>query len=391
MAAIEGHVEDGWGKAADAFRRNFDEFDDLGAAVSVYHEGQVVIDLWGGVADSKTGSAWNQDTIVNIFSTSKGVLALCALMLVDRGQLDLDARVVDYWPEFGAEGKDGIPVHWLLSHRSGLPVFDDPPSMTAEEAAAWFPIVRALEAQKPLWEPGTECMVHGVTMGNLVGEVIRRIAGKTVGQFMATEMSGPLGLSLWCGLPQEEEHRVTLIVGDKSMEDRLVANFPPDSVALRALTVNGAWPVSLVTEDGGGMNSRVVRGGEFPACAMTGDARSLARMYAASVGEVDGIRLVGSDLVERATVNQTAGIPVFGGRGGPADQHPLGLGFLLSSPMMPGVGPRSFGDPGAGGSVAFGDIDASIGFAYVMNKMMGYMDGDPRAPGLMKAVQEILG
>ena len=144
MAAIEGHVEDGWGKAADAFRRNFDEFDDLGAAVSVYHEGQVVIDLWGGVADSKTGSAWNQDTIVNIFSTSKGVLALCALMLVDRGQLDLDARVVDYWPEFGAEGKDGIPVHWLLSHRSGLPVFDDPPSMTAEEAAAWFPIVRAL-------------------------------------------------------------------------------------------------------------------------------------------------------------------------------------------------------------------------------------------------------
>ena len=204
---VQGHVEEGWGKVADAFRANFEgNPGEVGAACCVYADGRPVVDLWGGLADREANRPWNKDTIVAVASTTKGATAICAHLLVQRGELDLDAPVVKYWPEFGAAGKEQIPVRWLLSHQVGLPVIDGP--LTFEEACAWDPVIRALEAQKPEWEPGTEHVYHSMTFGFLVGEIVRRITGKSLGTFFADEVAAPLGLSAWIGLPEEQEGRV---------------------------------------------------------------------------------------------------------------------------------------------------------------------------------------
>jgi CubicO group peptidase (beta-lactamase class C family) len=207
---VQGHVEEGWGKVADAFRANFEANPgEVGAACCVYVGGRPVVDLWGGLADREANRPWNEDTIALVASTTKGATAICAHLLAQRGELDLDAPVVQYWPEFGANGKEQIPVRWLLSHQAGLPVIDTP--LTFEDACAWHPVIRALEAQEPLWQPGTEHLYHAETFGFLVGEVVRRITGKSLGTFFADEVAAPLGLSAWIGLPAEEEQRVTRI------------------------------------------------------------------------------------------------------------------------------------------------------------------------------------
>ena len=207
---VQGHVEEGWGKVADAFRANFEGSPgEVGAACCVYVDGRPVVDLWGGLADSEANRPWDKDTIVAVASTTKGATAICAHLLVQRGELDLDAPVVKYWPEFGAAGKEQIPVRWLLSHQAGLPVVDGP--LTFEEACAWHPVIRALEAQKPEWQPGTEHVYHSMTFGFLVGELVRRITGKSLGTFFAEEVAAPLGLSAWIGLPEEQEGRVARI------------------------------------------------------------------------------------------------------------------------------------------------------------------------------------
>lgn len=204
---VQGLVAAGWGKVADAFRANFEGTSgEVGAACCVYVGGLPVVDLWGGLADSKTHRPWSQDTIVQVASTTKGATAICAHLLVQRGELELDAPVVKYWPEFGANGKDQIPVRWLLSHQSGLPVVET--RLTFEEALAWDPVIRALEAQKPLWRPGTEHVYHSMTFGYLVGEIVRRISGKSLGTFFADEVAGPLKLNAWIGLPEEQESKV---------------------------------------------------------------------------------------------------------------------------------------------------------------------------------------
>ena len=172
-------------------------------------DGRPVVDLWGGLADREANRPWDKDTIVAVASTTKGATAICAHLLAQRGELDLDAPVVKYWPEFGAAGKEQIPVRWLLSHQAGLPVVDGP--LTFEEACAWHPVIRALEAQKPEWQPGTEHVYHSMTFGFLVGELVRRITGKSLGTFFADEVAAPLGLSAWIGLPEEQEGRVARI------------------------------------------------------------------------------------------------------------------------------------------------------------------------------------
>jgi CubicO group peptidase (beta-lactamase class C family) len=185
-----------------------------------------VVDLWGGLADREKNRPWERDTVVGVASTTKGATAMCAHLLVQRGQLDLDAPVIRYWPEFGAAGKEKIPVRWLLSHQAGLPYVDTP--VTFEEACAWDPLIRALEVQKPLWTPGTEHLYHAMTYGFLVGEVVRRITGRSLGTFFAEEIARPLGLSAWIGLPEEIEPRLARIEAApfpyNSMED-LVTDF----------------------------------------------------------------------------------------------------------------------------------------------------------------------
>ncbi|GHO48531.1 serine hydrolase domain-containing protein [Ktedonospora formicarum] len=405
---IQGHVEDGWGKVADVFRANFEgNPGEIGAACSVYVGGRPVVDLWGGLADREANRTWDKDTIVAVASTTKGAAAICAHLLVQRGLLDLDAPVVKYWPEFGAAGKEQITVRWLLSHQAGLPFIDGP--LTFEEACEWHPVIRALEAQKPLWKPGAEHVYHAATFGFLVGEVVRRIAGKSLGTFFADEVAAPLGLNAWIGLPEEQEGKVARVEYAapftlEEMIDGMTENFGldretvvawvnsmwgPDSVQTRAGLLGGAMDPST-----GYMNTRAWRAAEFPCCNMYADARSLARMYAATVSEVDGVRLLDPATVERMTVVQTDktrmnGLPA--GLNLPAERSfYMSLGFWRSCPPMPMVGPASFGHPGSGGSIAFGDPDAGVGFSYIMN-LWSFRIGEPRASDLAAAVVACLG
>ncbi|MBO0727815.1 MAG: beta-lactamase family protein [Acidimicrobiaceae bacterium] len=382
---IEGQVDAGYEGVREAFANNFSSHGDVGAAFCLYVQGRKVVDIWGGLADAKAGRKWDEDTLTLVYSTSKGVSAICAHLLAQRGQLDLDAAVSDYWPEFGQAGKAQIPVRWLLSHRAGLPVIDR--HLTPEEALAWDPAIDALAAQAPIWEPGTKHGYHALTYGWLVGEVIRRATGRTVGEVLAEEVSRPLGLDLWIGLPEAEEERVCRLIPVEPVQytpDQVSALPPerlamlkamasPDSLAMRALNV---------TDPPFNFNSRAVHAGQLPAANAIGTARALAKLYAASIGEIDGIRLLEPATVKDATLEQATG----------PDQVLLqetrfGSGFFLPSPFSPLMGPRSFGHAGAGGSLAFADPEREIGFAYVMNRMQQNLSGDPRTADLIAAAR----
>ncbi len=401
--AVHGYVEEGWGKVADAFRANFDgDPGEVGATCCVYVDGRAVVDVWGGLSDAEAKRPWNEDTIALVASTTKGATAICAHLLAQRGELDLDARVAEYWPEFGAAGKERIPVRWLLSHQAGLPVVDGP--LTFEQACAWQPVIRALEAQKPAWRPGTEHLYHSVTFGFLVGEVVRRITGRSLGTFFADEVAVPLGLSAWIGLPEAHEPRVARVgyAAPFTLEEMTAgmiettgldrdtvvawmdAVWSPGSVQARAAELGGALdPTSDYP------STRAFRAAEFPFGNMLSDARSLARMYAATVSEVDGVRLLDPATVEQMTAVQTDRTRMHGLPPQltiPADRSfYMSLGFWRACPPMPWVGPGSFGHPGSGGSVGFADPDAGVGFGYVPN-LWSFRIGEPRASNLAAAV-----
>jgi CubicO group peptidase (beta-lactamase class C family) len=404
---IQGHVEDGWGKVADAFRANFDGSPgEVGAAVSVYADGRPVVDLWGGLADRDANRPWGRDTLAEVASTTKGATSICAHLLVQRGQLDLDAPVVRYWPEFGAAGKEDIPVRWLLSHQAGLPVIDT--ALTFADAVAWHPVIRALELQQPLWQPGTEHMYHAHTFGFLVGEVVRRITGKSLGTFFVEEVARPLGLSSWIGLPEEQRDRVARVsyapftleeltaglieatgLDADTVTAWMQAQYTPGSAAARASELGGAFdPTSDM------VNDYAFLAAEFPAANMVTDARSVARMYAATVSEVDGVRLLDAATVERMTVVQTDTTRMHGLPPGlmlpPDRSFWMSLGFWRACPPMPMLGSGSFGHPGSGGSIGFGDPDARVGFGYQTN-LWSWNIAETRASSLAAAVRGCLG
>jgi CubicO group peptidase (beta-lactamase class C family) len=403
---VRGHVEDGWGKIADVFQANFEGSPgEVGAACCVYVGGRPVVDLWGGLADREANRPWDEDTIALVASTTKGATAICAHLLAQRGELDLDAPVVKYWPEFGAAGKEHILVRWLLSHQAGLPAVDGP--LTFEDACAWHPVIRALEAQKPEWQPGTEHVYHSMTFGFLVGEVVRRITGKSLGTFFADEVASPLGLSAWIGLPEDQERRVARIEYAPFTIEAMTAGMieatglDADTVTSWMSAVWGAGSVQARASEVGGAftgsdypSTRAYRAAEFPFGNMFTNARSLARMYAATVSEVDGVRLLSPAAVETMTAVQTDRTRMHGlppGLKVPADRSfYMSLGFWRACPPMPWVGPSSFGHPGSGGSVGFADPDAGVGFGYVPN-LWSWNIAEPRAKNLAAAVATCLG
>ncbi len=391
MTEVHGFAKPGFEAVEDAFRANFDVHGDVGAAFCLYVGGEPVVDLWGGVADVGTSRAWEEDTLQLVFSTTKGVAAICAHLLAQRGGLDLDAPVAALWPEFAAEGKERVTTRELLAHRSGLPVVDG--TVAPDEVLAWDPIVQRLAAQRPIWEPGTAHGYHALTYGWLVGEVVRRATGRTLGTYFADEVAGPLGLDLWIGLPESEEPRVSTLIGSEwtvgaTLSDELLASLPEE---VRALVVAFADPEGVsqraltVTTPPLDWNSRAVHAAEVPAANGIGTARSLAKLYAACVGEVDGTRLLEPATAADASRPQSDG----------PDQVLMvptrfGSGFFLASSFSPLFGPTSFGHAGAGGSLAFADADASIGFGYVMNRMQQNLAGDPRTLALIDAVKRSL-
>lgn len=380
---VHGTVAVEFQSVADAFAANFVEHGEVGAACSVYLDGEPVVDIWGGSADVEQARPWTEDTIVITFSCTKGATAVCANKLVQEGRLDPDAPVAKYWPEFAANGKAHIPVSWALSHRAGLAEVQG--DFTLDDVAAWDPIVEGIAAQAPVWEPGTAHGYHTRSYGWINGEIIRRITGVSMGQYYAKEVAAPLGLDFYIGAPEELDPRIARLypaVHDADTQ-ALIDAVLADQSTLMGRVMSGPSGLFACNDM---WNTRRMRAAEMPSSNGHGDARSLARMYAACIGEVDGVRLLSDETVERASRVLSDGPDCVIGQ-----PLSIGLGFMLASTFPKGVGARTFGHSGAGGSTAFADPDRGLAFAYVMNQMkMSMTNLDPRGEALVSATYKAL-
>jgi CubicO group peptidase (beta-lactamase class C family) len=359
---IHGHCEPRFAAVKDAFAKNFDDGLEFGASFAATQDGEPVVDIWAGDADG--ARPWERDTIVNVYSTTKAMAALCTLILVDRGQVDLDAPVARYWPEFGQAGKDALPVRYLLSHTSGLAGWTEPISI--EDLYDWDRVTGLLAAQKPFWDPGTASGYHALTFGYLLGEVLRRVTGRTLGAFFREEVAEPLGADFHIGLPEEHDPRVGELIPPS--DAALGAELDPESVAGKIL---GNPQVTALAS-----RTRAWRAAEIPAANGHGNARAVARVAAAMAcgGELDGVRLLTQATLDRTIEEQCYGTDLVLG-------VPIrwGLGFGLTSREIPiGPNPRTFFWGGWGGSLVVVDLDARVSFSYVMNRMGSGTMGDTR-------------
>jgi len=365
---IDGDCDARFAAVRDAFAASFDASREVGASFAATVGGRMVVDLWGGHADVARTRPWRRDTIVNVFSTTKAMTALCAHILVDRGLLDLDAPVTRYWPEFAAAGKETIPVRMLLSHTAGLAAIRQ--KLALEVLYDWDRYAAVIAAEAPWWEPGTANGYHAVTFGHLVGEVIRRISGRSVGQFLRDEVTGPLGADFHIGLPPSEDGRCGEMVRPTAVENASagLAEPAPDSLRAKVLGNPVLRPEVANTADW--------RRAEIPAANGHGNARSVARVLSAMAcgGSVDGVHLLGAESIARAIETQAWAPDLVLGF-----KIKWGLGFMLVSEQLPlSPNPRTFGHGGWGGSLGFADLDAGVSWAYVMNKMTPGTAGDPR-------------
>jgi len=382
QSTAEGFVAPGWEPVRAAFERNFELGEEVGASAAVYHRGQLVVDVHGGVFAAGSDRPYDDSTLQLMFSTTKGIVAIAVAMCAQRGLIDYDATVATYWPEFAAQGKGEATVAQLLSHQCGLIAPDAP--VTLADALDWKTITSMLADTKPDWPIGTGHGYHAVTFGWLAGELIRRTDGRSPGQFLADEIAGPLGVDLWIGLPEEMEARVSPIIGRPLNEDNpdptiramLEMFLGPDTRGGRALFLNGAFLV----EDA--FNRRDVHAAEIPAANGIGTAAALAKVYAATMAEVDGVRLLDRATLDRARTTIT-----------PSNEPDLclvmpttfGLGFMTHGMFTPFSGPGSFGHSGAGGSNAFAQPERELAVAYVMNKMATNLAADARAQRITDA------
>jgi CubicO group peptidase (beta-lactamase class C family) len=377
MASVQGECVPRFGALREVFEKSFAAGEEVGASFAATQDGELVVDLWGGHADALLSRAWQRDTIANVFSTSKAMAALCIHMLADRGKLDLDAPVARYWPEFAAAGKSALPVRHLLSHRAGLAALRT--KLPTEALWDWRRMTDALAAEAPWWEPGSANGYHAMTYGFLVGEVLRRVDGRTLGAFFRDEVARPLGADFHIGLPASEDARVAEMVPPSAAEVAAAgaaAQPAPDSLLAKVM---GNPPLAPETA-----NLPAWRRAEIPAANGHGNARSVARVMAALAcgGSLGGVRLLGADALARATREECSGTDLVLG-------VPLswGLGFMRSSESLP-LSPtgRAFGHGGWGGSLGIADPDARVSWAYVMNKMSAGTLGDPRAFRLAQAL-----
>ncbi|MEU6592643.1 serine hydrolase domain-containing protein [Streptomyces sp. NPDC046881] len=383
---VHGTVAGGFEPVREAFAANFALLGERGAAVAVYRDGHRVVDLWAGTADVDGTAPWQPGTAQIVRSATKGVAAAALLLLHQRGELDLDAPVGTYWPEYKAAGKEHTRVRHLLAHRAGVPVLDRP--LTPAEAADPDVGAAAVAAQAPVWEPGTAHGYHAQTYSWLTGELLRRVTGRPVGEWIAQEIAGPAGADLWLGLPQGQHARVGRVGpvdapesagGLKTRPKRAVAEAyaDPESLTRRAFAAITPLPDE---------NDPAYRAAALPASNGIATADGLARFYASLIGEVDGgTRLFTPETVALARAEQSAGpdrVLVVGTR--------FGLGYMLHGAASPLLSPGSFGHPGRGGALAFADPESGIAFGYVTNGFRQSVTADPRAQALVRAVRTAL-
>ncbi|MFH8974972.1 serine hydrolase domain-containing protein [Streptomyces sp. NPDC017890] len=395
-AVVRGRVRPGWEAVRDAFAHG--QADDPGAAqLAVHHHGRQVADLWTeGKAPTVAARPFGPDSITVLMSVTKGLTAVCAHLLRERGLLDLRAPVARYWPEFAAAGKSETTVTDLLAHRAGLPAFTDDaagvglPGLLDGDAR-----VGALAAMRPVWEPGTAYLYHALTYGHLIGEVVRRVTGTSIGAFFAREVAGPLRLNLWMGLPRSAEDRFVpqfAVRPAPSAEqiDAAVGGLglaPGDRLASALRASAGELAAALEA-----FGTRRGRACEIPAAGGIGDARSLSRLYAALIGEVDGIRLLSAPAVDRARAPHTDHLspPRRLRRSDGPDRSRFGLGFELPRPGEPLLGEGSFGHAGAGGRLGMAHPESGLAVGYVCTAMAWEPSAgpDPRWTPWSAAVRE---
>jgi CubicO group peptidase (beta-lactamase class C family) len=361
MAEIHGVCEERFGQVREVLAASLDD-EDVGASAAVYVDGEPVVDIWGGYADAARTISWERDAIVNVWSITKTMTALCALILADRGDLDLAAPVATYWPEFAAAGKERVRVRHVLSHTAGLPMWDEP--MTVEDLYDWPTATARLAAQAPRWEPGTMAGYHSLTQGYLIGEVVRRVTGRSPGTFFAEEVAGPLGADFHIGLPPEHDHRVAPLIPPPT---ETVRSGPPGNPEVSPEAANtSAW-----------------RRAEIPAAGGHGNARSVGAVQSvlACGGAARGVRLLSQAGCERALEEQFDG----------TDQ-------ILDVPIRYGMGyglyeSRTCYWGGRGGSLVWIDLDARMTVTYVMNQMLSKDTstlGDDRGRNITLAAQKAL-
>ncbi len=388
MTQISGDCDSRFEQVRDAFEANFVAGKEIGASVCVSFDGKPVVDLWAGHADMARTRPWHRNTIVNVYSTTKGLGALCANLLADRGTLDLDAPVARYWPEFAQAGKATLPVRYCLSHQAGLSAIRKP--LAADDIYNWNKMCDALAAQEPWWPPGTAHGYHAFTYGWLVGEIVRRVDGRSVGRFFREEIAHPLALDAFIGCGPELDARIADLIPSPPAAAGardLLAEMMADKESLAGKTfANPVLPPGTV-------NSRAWRAAEI--CSANGhtNARSLARFYAAAGaftrGEsFNGVQLVSQAGMERARTEQVAGVDKV-----LQLSNRIALGFMLPSPMRRfSDNPRAFGHAGAGGSLGFCDPENRISFGYAMNQMQsGGPGGDPRWWPMIGAMYQAIG
>jgi CubicO group peptidase (beta-lactamase class C family) len=375
---IEGFCDERFERVKKAFERNFKEGLDVGASFAATLNGEFVIDIWAGYADANKTKLWEKDTIVNVYSTTKIMTVLCTLMCVDRGLLNFDDPVSKYWPEFADNGKENILIRHILSHTSGVAGFEE--KVHYKTLYDWEKVISLLATQKPWWEPGTKSGYHAITHGYLLGELVRRVTGKSLGTFFKEEVAKPLKADFHIGLPEAHDHRVAELIPAPPLEIKGLMSSDPNSIAKRVL-MNPILSSSLTT-------TRQWLAAEIPAANGQGNARSVARV--ASIlscgGTYQNFKLLSSKVLEQSIQEQSHGKDLVLG-------FPMrfGLGWGLTSKEMPlGPNPRTFFWGGWGGSMVIIDLDAKLSFAFVMNKMVSTTTGDPRTIRLMSAIYRSL-
>ncbi|MHA2051484.1 MAG: serine hydrolase domain-containing protein [Promethearchaeota archaeon] len=375
---IKGYCKEGFESVKEVFAENFTSGLDVGASLALTINGKFVIDIWAGYRDEAQTQPWERNTIVNVYSTTKVMTALCVLMLVDRGKIDLDAPVSEYWPEFAQAGKEKLPVRYLLSHTAGLPGFDAP--IEPETLYNWDKCCEILASQKPWWEPGTKSGYHSITFGYLLGQLVRRVTGKTLGTFFKEEVAESLNADFHIGLPEELDSRVGELIPPVPEDPQDQEESDPNSIPYRVFTN----PILTGRET----LTREWRAAEIPASNGHGNARSVARVGAALAcgGSLDGIRLLSLKTIEKVIEEQSynkdlcLSLPIR-----------FGLGFGLVSKDIPiSPNPRAFYWGGWGGSHVTMDLDAKLCWAYAMNRMMMSLTGGVRTQNIRDAIYEAL-
>ncbi len=379
MSEVQGSCTAAFGKLREILAASIASGEDLGASVAVVHQGQMVVDLWGGWADAARTTPWTEHTITNVWSTTKTMTNLTALVLADRGLIDLDAPVARYWPEFGANGKDNVLVRDLLAHTSGVSAWAPP--VTVADLYDWDKSTAMLAAQPQWWPRGTASGYHAFNQGHLVGEVVRRVTGQSLGRYFADELAGPLGADFHIGLAAEHDHRVANIVPPPPLPFDL-ANLDPESVMYKTFTGPAADPTVAWTPEW--------RRAEIGAANGHGNARSVARIQAvvSNGGEIDGVRLLSPPTIARIFEEQSngpdlaIGIPLRFGIG-------YGLPESVTMPSLPQGRVCYWG--GWGGSLIVNDADRQLTIAYMMNKMAAGIIGGPRSEALVRAAYAAVG